>query len=299
VTTDSDGEQWQSLAQELVETIRAVDENHLLVVGGVYGVEGRFDPEGQERHFLVDDENVMHDFHFYEPYPYTHQYAPWVDPARDGGTYPDPDRLVATIPPEVSEADVVATSSLPEGTSGWTRYDSGVVTVEDPSAVAALPQFVAEGRMDGTARVDGVTVTEYGPDGTALREVLDDPMDRSSTGSWNGWGDDDGADPSVRLEREPSGRQDDGSLSVGAEHGVPLSVMEFGAVRQTFEMPGKGGDRWVGDVLGLLAEHDLSFGYWEYHDPDMGIFVDEGGAPDEPSEALLEVLRRELHEGGP
>ena len=87
-------------------------------------------------------------------------------------------------------------------------------------------------------------------------------------------------------------------LRFGADHDVPMSVMEFGAVRQVFEMEGKGGERWVGDMLDLLAENDLSFAYWEYHDSAMGIYLNKNGAPSQPNAALLEVLRRELPEDG-
>jgi len=380
VTTDSSGNQWRDLAQQMVDAIRAEDDQHLVVVGGVYGVDGRFDPEGRERHVLVEDSNVMYDFHFYDPYPYTHQYAPWVDPARDGGRYPDPDHLTSTADPTVLPGERIATSSLPEGTSGWRPYDSGVVTIDDASAAAALPQAVVEGGMTGTVFFDRVTVTEYGPDGTRLRTVVEDPLNGSTTPVWYSWGNGDTAGSSVRLDREASGHQDDGSLSVagtvdsgagwnssehlfkvvpghryriqgymrgedvvltqgdrsrigfklavyaqnpdaphggflardkdyladamaqhlrfGADHDVPMSVMEFGAVRQVFEMEGKGGERWVGDMLELLAENDLSFAYWEYHDSAMGIYLNKDGAPSQPNAALLEVLRRELPEDG-
>ena len=380
VTTDSSGEQWRSLAQEIVDAIRSVDGNHLLVIGAVYGVDGGFDPDGVERHVLVDDDNAMYDFHFYDPYRYTHQFAPWVPTARDGGRYPDPDRLVSTTAPRLLDGTRIGTPFLPVGTSGWQEYDSGMVTVDAPDATAASPQIVVGGGMEGTAHFDSIRVTEYGPGGNELREVLHDPLDEGSTGRWYPWTGRDGGDADVEHTRETSGHLDDGSLSIsgtvtsgagwsssenifavvpgnryrirgymrgdevtgaageepriglrlelygaqagaagdgflprdkeyldhamsqhlafGAEHEVPMSVLEFGAVRHAFEMEGKGGDRWVADVLALLREHDLSFGYWEYHDSVMGIYLDVDGAESRPNDALQEVLRRDLHEDG-
>ncbi|MCM3687838.1 glycoside hydrolase family 5 protein [Kocuria rosea] len=379
VTTDSTGRQWQSLAQQLTDTIRSVGDQHLIIAGGVYGVDGQFDPEGQERHFLIDDENVMYDFHFYEPYSFTHQYASWVDPDRDGGHYPDPDHLVATSDPSSLPEESITTPPLPEGTSGWRPYDSGRVTIESPSAAAAMPQFIVEGGMTGKVQFDRVVVTEYGPDGTELRQVLEDQLTSSSTSSWYSWGDRNGTDPSAQLIREGSGHQDEASLSIGgtvesgagwnnsehlfkvvpghqyrvqgymrgedvaltddhsrialelavygedpnapgggffgrdkeylayvmdqhlqfgAQHNVPMSIMEFGAVRHTFERNNKGGDRWVADMLALLKEKDLSFAYWEYHDPEMGIYVHKSGQPSQSNSPLEEVLRRELREDG-
>lgn len=376
VTIDSSGEQWRSLAQDIADAIRSVDQNHLLVVGAVYGMDGAFDPEGAKRHLLVDDDNVMYDFHFYDPYRYTHQFASWVPTLRDGGRYPDPDHLVPTTPPRVLKGNRIGTPSLPTGTSSWTEFDSGKVTLDERAATAASPQIVVEGGMSGTVHIDSIRVTEYDPSGVEIREVLQDQLTGDSTTTWFPWTGQDGGLSSVKHTRESSGHHDDASLSIsgtvtsgagwsssenlftvvpgnqyriqgymrgdevtglegrtprvglqlelygeqpdapgdgfmardieyvdqimaenlrfGAEHKVPMSVLEFGAVRHVFEIDGKGGDQWVSDVLTLLRKYDLSFAYWEYHGPEMGIYLDLDGEEGEPNDALQETLRREL-----
>lgn len=382
VTTDSDGEQWKDLAEQLVDAVRSVDENHLLVVEGVHGVDGLFGTAGEDPHFLVDDDNVVYDFHFYEPFAYTHQNAGWMSTG-DGGSYPDPDVLMSTGEPRRLEDSAVATGLLPAGTSGWTEYDSGKVTIDDASAVAAAPVAVVEGAMRGTASFDAITVTEYAPDGTEIRQVVEDRISGDGALNWYEWQSGNGTAPAAEFERGSSGYDDDASLSVtdaaaadsvagwsneghlfevvpghryrirgymrgedvggedvgdpdgagprirlrldvyarpagsdegrflprdrtyleeelqehlqfGIDHQVPMSVLEFGAVRQTFEIAGKGGERWVTDMLDLLEERDLSFGYWEYRGPDMGIHRTGPEAPDEPVGDLEAVLRREL-----
>lgn len=376
VTTDSTGEQWKDFAELLVDAVRSVDENHLLVVEGVHGVDGLFGTAGEDPHFLVDDDNVMYDFHFYEPFAYTHQYAGWI-PTGDGGSYPDPDAVLATGEPRRLGESSVATESLPSGTSAWAEYDSGKVVIDDASAAAAAPVAVVDGGMHGAAHFDAVTVTEYAPDGTEIREVVGDRIGGGAL-NWYEWQSWEGTAPVADFERESAGYEDDASLSVtdappadsvagwsnkghlfevvpgnqyrirgymrgedvagpdgadprirwrldvyagssgpggnrflqrdrtylaeklsehlqfGIDHHVPMSVLEFGAVRQTFEMEGKGGGRWVADMLDLLEEQDLSFAYWEYRGPDMGIFRSGTGSPGEPAGDLEEVLRREL-----
>ena len=47
-------------------------------------------------------------------------------------------------------------------------------------------------------------------------------------------------------------------------------------------------------MLTLLRKYDLSFAYWEYHGPEMGIYLDLDGEEGEPNDALQETLRREL-----
>jgi endoglucanase len=379
VTTDGTGRQWQNLAQQLVTAVRSVDEKHLLVVGGLYGINGRYGTDGMDPHFLVDDENVMYDFHFYEPVKYTHQYASWVEgPIQDGGAYPDPDVILPTGERRLLPDSRITTRSMPTGTSDWAVYDSGKVTIEDDSAVAAMPMAVVEGGMRGTAHFDAIEVTEYDSDGKEIRVVVDAPLSGDATLDWYQWASGGDATSPVRFSRDTEGHDDDASLSItdassagsiagwstdthlfevvpgnqyriqgymrgdnvvgstrdtpriglqldvyaespggagggflerdraylahemekhlrfGAEHGVPMSVMEFGVVKQAFDMEGKGGDRWVADMLALLEENDLSFAYWEYHGAEMGLYLSGNGKPSEPNTALHDVLRREL-----
>ncbi|WP_445153726.1 glycoside hydrolase family 5 protein [Arthrobacter sp. Hor0625] len=375
VTTDATGEQWKRLAQQLVAAVRAEDPNHLLVVGGIYGVNGRYGAAGIDPHFLVNDENVVYDFHFYEPIKYTHQYASWVEgPIQDGGSYPDPDTLLPTGERVLLPESRIATKPLPAGTTGWAAYDSGIVAIEDPKAVAAMPLVTAQGGVRGTASFDAITVTEYGPDGAELRQLVNDRLDRDGTLDWHEWSYGAGAGSGPKFAREKSGHRDNGSLSIsnavdagtiagwsndghlfkvvpgnkyriqghmrgqgiaatgssapaaalqidvyaqspgaagggfltrgkdylahelgkrlkfGADNNVPMSVMEFGLVRQAFEMEGKGGGQWVTDMLGLLKENDLSFAYWEYHGNQMGLYLSGTGKPGEPNTALHEAL---------
>jgi endoglucanase len=376
VTLDATGQQWKTLARAMVAAVRSVDPNHLLVVGGLYGVNGRYGTNGIDPHFLVEDANVVYDFHFYEPIKYTHQYASWVEgPMQDGGQYPDPDVIIPTGERTLLSGSAISTPSLPSGTTGWKLYDSGVVPIDDSSAVAAMPVAFASGGMRGTAYFDAITVTEHGPDGAQVREVVNDPLGANDTLNWFHW-ESGRASPSARLARESSGHKDKGSLSVtdaqgtgavagwsndshlfkvvpgnryrirgylrgdevthsegaqvglrldvyantpsaagsgflerdkaylehelmrhlqfGIKNNVPMSVMEFGLVRQAFAMQGKGGDRWVADMVSLFKEHNLGFGYWEYHGAQMGIYLDGTGSAGKLNGPLKEVLAREL-----
>lgn len=379
VTTDATGEQWKRLATKLVAAVRAEDPNHLLVVGGIYGVNGSYGAAGVDPHFLVDDGNVVYDFHFYEPIKYTHQYASWVEgPVRDGGSYPDPDTLLPTGDRILLPESRIATKPLPAGTTGWTAYDSGIMAIEDPTAVAATPLVTVQGGLRGTATFDAITVTEYGPDGAELRQLVNDRLDRDGTLDWHEWQYSAGAGAGPTFVRETAGHRDNGSLSIsnvvdagmiagwsndghlfrvvpgnkyriqghmrgqdiaatgastpaaalqidvyaqspgaagggfltrgkdylahelgkrlkfGVDNNVPMSVMEFGLVRQAFEMEGKGGGQWVTDMLELLKENGLSFAYWEYHGTQMGLYLSGTGRPGEPNTALHEALARGL-----
>jgi aryl-phospho-beta-D-glucosidase BglC (GH1 family) len=91
-------DQWKTLAQATIDTIRSVDANHLILLeevnwivdanGFTPGFEDTLLWQAQEFQILVDDDNVMYDFHFYQPQDFVMQLTPWVDPT-DQGSYPD------------------------------------------------------------------------------------------------------------------------------------------------------------------------------------------------------------------
>lgn len=101
--------QWEELARAAVAAIRQEDPRHLVVierVNAVYpgGWFRRFrledwnpDRNGELNFFVVNDTNVMYEFHFYQPVQFTHQGAPWLgaltrSSASYPGTFPDWDR---------------------------------------------------------------------------------------------------------------------------------------------------------------------------------------------------------------
>jgi aryl-phospho-beta-D-glucosidase BglC (GH1 family) len=65
---------WNDLAARAVRSIRKIDTNHHIMVGGNYynAITALKDIA------LIDDERILYTFHFYEPMPFTHQKAYWV-----------------------------------------------------------------------------------------------------------------------------------------------------------------------------------------------------------------------------
>ena len=81
----------------------------------------------------------------------------------------------------------------------------------------------------------------------------------------------------------------------GAENNVPMSVLEFGVIRDTFEIDGRGGADWVSDMLDIFLKYDVSFSLWNYHGSSMGIFLSSfGSEPDKPNTELIEILKEKL-----
>lgn len=87
----------------------------------------------------------------------------------------------------------------------------------------------------------------------------------------------------------------DGYLAWGKKEKVPLYLGEFGTIRDSF-LPGRGGAKWVEDMIDLLQERELSFAYHAYHETAFGLFVGEQGLPSAQAvnQALYETLVKGL-----
>lgn len=73
-----DSAPWNRLAHRLHAAIRAIDPAHWIMVGGnLYNSVTTLAEIA-----LVDDPRTVYTFHCYEPMPFTHQKAPWVESLR-------------------------------------------------------------------------------------------------------------------------------------------------------------------------------------------------------------------------
>lgn len=94
--------QWQTMAQNLVDAIRTVDKNHLIIMEMVNWIFNSSDQSPlsdynsdvlSDFQFLINDNQVLYDFHYYLPSAYTLQDETGVD----GGIYPDSTQIETTI----------------------------------------------------------------------------------------------------------------------------------------------------------------------------------------------------------
>lgn len=76
---EPDSTRWNALYPQLVQAIRESDLERWIIVGG-----NRYNAVGELKNLsLLEDDHIVYNFHFYEPYLFTHQRMPWVDVLRD------------------------------------------------------------------------------------------------------------------------------------------------------------------------------------------------------------------------
>jgi len=128
--TDGNGDnrQWKTLAQQVVDDIRSVDRNHLIVVEAVNWIDdgtlSDWTPEVLENfQFLVDDDNVMYDFHFYFPFDYVFTADPDRYPSAE--KVPTMEGTMATFDKKYLEAELQSicrfstTNNIPMNFGEW------------------------------------------------------------------------------------------------------------------------------------------------------------------------------------
>lgn len=80
------------------------------------------------------------------------------------------------------------------------------------------------------------------------------------------------------------------TVEFGRENGVPVYLGEFGADAESFRN-GRGGERWVADVMDFCNENGISYSYHAYHEPMFGLYPeDTSDYPRDRNEALAEVF---------
>jgi hypothetical protein len=71
---DAHGETWNKIARKAIDGIRGIDKDRYILLGG-----SNFNSaEGLDSLEIWDDERILYNFHFYEPFLFTHQRASWT-----------------------------------------------------------------------------------------------------------------------------------------------------------------------------------------------------------------------------
>ncbi len=353
-------EQWIDLANRTVKAVRAVDPEHIFFIERFNAVQGDWKENDDRNFFLVDDPNVVYEFHFYKPFHFTHQGAPWVDFVAVDQRYPDQSKVGLEWYLADFAAATFGSPALPPGDSDWTYYEGEPFQVKDPDHVVGKPSLVCK-KNHGKAYFDDLVLEQLDTEGNVVGKLYE--VNLTDTRGWYFWSEDasghrsgervghgdeasvsiagttadanlsaevwrfraklgetyrlsgwmkgeavqDGATCQIRLDfysaqvpvhardRDFLAQELDAYVAWGKEHGVPLFLGEFGAIRAAFE-DDRGGDRWTSDMLDLLFERNLHFTYHDYHEDSFGLYLGDGAlpSPDAANEALITVFTRQL-----
>lgn len=80
--------QWQIFAQHIIDEIRQIDKNHIVFVERAREVKGNPEADTNLNFPILKYDNIVYEFHTFQPYDYTHQLLEWAG-VGDEGNYPD------------------------------------------------------------------------------------------------------------------------------------------------------------------------------------------------------------------
>ena len=204
--------QWQDLAGRVIEAVRAVDPYHIFVVERVNAVDGDWKEDDVRNFFLVDDPNVVYEFHFYKPFHFTHQGAPWVDFVAEDTSWPDESRVGIEWFYMHWETGTFSSPTLPAGDSDWAYYEGAPFLAKGSTAQLAKPTLTC-GHNSGKAYYDDVVIEQVDENGN-VEKVLR-KVNLTTNRGWYFWNPTDTGEASF----ETDGHGDDSSLSISGTEG--------------------------------------------------------------------------------
>ena len=173
--------QWSALAQKLIDGIQSVNRYHMLFIEKAIFVQGNYKPDSNYNFPVVTGENIIYEFHGYDPHKYTHQLMDFTK-LPDGGKYPDETIL------EVSDGDwYTATFDNPrieETTRDWTYFEGVKYKITDPKIAYASPALIGA-NVNGRIYFDDLSIKEYDDSGNFVRSITE--MNLNTTNNWYYW----------------------------------------------------------------------------------------------------------------
>jgi endoglucanase len=184
-----DASMWQVRAQELVNAIRSVDPNHMIVVQAINSYEPTF--------ILVQDANILYNFHFYKPWRFVNDTA---DSLADGWRYPDENRLMFDWS-DLAQTGQNITPALPTGDSDWKQVESPKMSPGQGANLVGIPTMQCSANT-GKAYFGDFMIKEYDQSGSPAGTPVNVSIAKSAfSGNWS----DDGQAMIGKSLHSPSG----------------------------------------------------------------------------------------------
>jgi endoglucanase len=174
-------QQWKQLAQRITDAIRKEDKHHIVFVEKPIYIKSS-PPEDANLNFpVINDNNLVYEFHTYDPLVYTHQLFDWAN-LGDGGKYPDENIISYTDGTWYTAT--FNNPKLPAGNTGWNYFEGEKYKITDNQIKVGMPALVAAG-VNGTVYFDSIVIKEFDTQNNFTDYIL--RMNLNSTAGWGFW----------------------------------------------------------------------------------------------------------------
>ncbi len=183
--------QWQELAQEITDSIKTVDENHLIFIEKMCAAKdtvtgnSKWNNFNDDNNFVkIDGENIVYEFHYYDYHPFTHQGFDWAGTQSYDVTYPD-ESLVVSASGSTWETATFNGEIADNDSEEWQYLESSLITITKDNYKIVKPVFQAQGLgKNGYAYADNLQIDEYDENGDFVNTVYFDDFNSNSSFSF-------------------------------------------------------------------------------------------------------------------
>ncbi len=197
--------QWSDLAQRIIDEIRSVD-NHIIFAEQAISVKGVAEPDPELNFPRITGDNIVYEFHTYEPFQFTHQLLAFAN-VGEGGVYPDDDLI------ELGDAAwhtaIFNNPTLAEN-SDWQYLEGVRYTIEDTDIRIGVPVLITGNiGANGRANFDDIILNEYDENGVFVQAIHEENL--NTTSGWEFWSRNDDGEGGIDNN---SGRTDTSSFYI-------------------------------------------------------------------------------------
>jgi len=155
----------QDLMQRIADGIRTVNYTQILFVERVCGVENSktgeniWDYATKDALYTINDSNTVYEFHYYDPYNFTHQNMDWSNTLGVITYYPSKEPVFADA---ISYwVGTMASTQKEELENGWMHFESSFAKRTSKANVGAIALRAQSTGADGIVLFDDIIVEEY------------------------------------------------------------------------------------------------------------------------------------------
>lgn len=175
---------WTNLAQRIIDSIRSVDQNHLIITERAIALDCDYGYSDENNNYpQITEDNLMYTVHLYDPYSFTHQLLDWAGTG-DGGSYPDENQVTAPSDATYATGDY-NNQSVKTGTSDWTYYEGSPYKTNADSLILGRVVFTSRGIGLGKVYFDDIELKELDPQGNLVRIIFKDQLTSGNYWWWS------------------------------------------------------------------------------------------------------------------
>lgn len=157
--------QCSSLMQRIADSIRTVDNNHILfaerLCAAIDASTGIADWSltYDDVLFLIDDDNTAYEFHCYSPHQFTHQNMDWAGTGGNITTYPSNEAIFKNVISYWTGCNPAKLAKTLE--DGWYLFESDFSTLSEIGNAGSVALQAANTGIGGTVLFDDIIIEEY------------------------------------------------------------------------------------------------------------------------------------------